>query len=247
MKARLLIGTALSVAGVIIAFFGVILAAGEWKLWILIVALVAGLSICDVGVQMHKHARRQLAMKSKSAGLSRQIEENMARARAGGAAVNAPAAAAAKVTSANQAYTPPPPKKGAESQVYSFRVAGLNHRIDALRAVARSNINYYYDAQDLLHMDLQNGARIYEYARELPAPLLLPEPENLYDPNAIAVYIGGHHVGYVPAPETGDVAPLLKQEHKTSAILSGGPWKQPTGKTVESGELSYVVNVNIYV
>jgi HIRAN domain-containing protein len=28
--------------------------------------------------------------------------------------------------------------------------------------------------------------------------LLLPEPENAYDPNAVAVHIGGRHVGYLP-------------------------------------------------
>ena len=31
-----------------------------------------------------------------------------------------------------------------------------------------------------------------------PSPNLIPEPENEYDPNAIRIEIGGHHVGYVP-------------------------------------------------
>lgn len=45
-----------------------------------------------------------------------------------------------------------------------------------------------------------------------PAPVLLcPEPWNPADPNAVAVMIGGYHVGYLPAHIAGAYAPVLLQ------------------------------------
>ena len=39
--------------------------------------------------------------------------------------------------------------------------------------------------------------------------VLRREPQNPHDPNAIAVDIWGHHVGYLPADEAVDYAPLM--------------------------------------
>ena len=82
MKARLIIGLILTYLGILIAFFGVLLAALNQKLWIVIVGVPLGIAMCDIGVYMHRYARRQTKMKSESADLSQQISDNMARARA---------------------------------------------------------------------------------------------------------------------------------------------------------------------
>lgn len=82
MKARLVIGTGLAVAGVLLAFLCVLLGALNEKLWIVIVGVLLGIVMCDVGVYLHRYARRQIKKEAKSADLAEQITENMAKARA---------------------------------------------------------------------------------------------------------------------------------------------------------------------
>lgn len=37
------------------------------------------------------------------------------------------------------------------------------------------------------------------------------EPDNRYDKNAVAVYIGGKHVGYIPKAENAELARMIDQ------------------------------------
>ncbi len=83
----------------------------------------------------------------------------------------------------------------------SLKVAGTSHRLKALQAKA-----------------FEPGNTI----------LLVPEPENPHDPNAIAVYDADHqlHVGYVPANECKRI--LRKIEKERFACLS--MWEVRKGK-----------------
>lgn len=42
---------------------------------------------------------------------------------------------------------------------------------------------------------------------------LVPEPDNIYDPDAIKVEDSGWHIGYVPAVETDEVHEIIKKDH----------------------------------
>lgn len=67
-------------------------------------------------------------------------------------------------------------------------VAGESYRADAVRAVQRAAA--------------QGGSL---------AAMLIPEPTNSYDPNAVAVFVLGRHVGYLPAHIAARVQPALSR------------------------------------
>ncbi|MDO4919895.1 HIRAN domain-containing protein [Kocuria sp.] len=50
--------------------------------------------------------------------------------------------------------------------------------------------------------------------------VLRREPQNPHDPNAIAVDIWGHHVGYLPADEAVDYAPLMDAHLQGMEVLA---------------------------
>jgi hypothetical protein len=69
---------------------------------------------------------------------------------------------------------------------------------------------------------------------------LVPEPDNPYDPNAIAVYIDGQKVGHLPRPAAQAFAPVGRQladQHQVgacSATITGG-WDRGDGDTGHFG------------
>ena len=57
---------------------------------------------------------------------------------------------------------------------------------------------------------------------------LVPEPDCKYDPNAVKVVIGGHHIGYIPKEKCLEVLELLSSGRieRTSYDLIGGRYKR---------------------
>lgn len=49
---------------------------------------------------------------------------------------------------------------------------------------------------------------------------LVRQPENPYDKNAVAVYDGGVHLGYVPAVDAVTIAKAMDQGLKVSAVVN---------------------------
>jgi len=70
--------------------------------------------------------------------------------------------------------------------------------------------------------------------------MIVPEPENKYDPNALAVWVSlkgeRYHVGYVPREIAAEIAPLLEGE-KVIATLRGivGGFTTYDGETASLG------------
>lgn len=154
----------------------------------------------------------------------------------------------AQPTAPSGRVTPPVVQQGRALPRYHFRVAGITYRMGALRAIARRCPEYHMTDTDLVHSyDGIEGQRFYEYLKDLPQSVtLVPEPQNPHDHNAIAVYIAGHHVGYVPADETASVAPLLRGPYHAAAELSGGQWKSVADDLVSRGETPINIYVDIY-
>lgn len=50
--------------------------------------------------------------------------------------------------------------------------------------------------------------------------ILVPEPDNVYDRNAIAAYHNDNKIGYICRAQTGIVSPYLKNEDKKAFIRS---------------------------
>jgi len=69
-----------------------------------------------------------------------------------------------------------------------------------------------------------SGARVGQSVRCAVTAVLVPEPQNAYDPNAIAVVINGHLVGYLDRQTAGQYAPGLNElmrSHGAHIGLSG--------------------------
>ena len=49
--------------------------------------------------------------------------------------------------------------------------------------------------------------------------VLVREPDNKFDPNAVMVWINGKHVGYIPSKDAAALAPFIEQ--------TGIPWQEP--------------------
>ncbi len=65
---------------------------------------------------------------------------------------------------------------------------------------------------------------------------LKPEPTNLYDSNAIAVYKGEHHIGYVPRTNNVEILKLITTG--PVACLVETAWPRGCGVSVESQDES---------
>lgn len=48
--------------------------------------------------------------------------------------------------------------------------------------------------------------------------LLVREPTNQHDPNAVAVYIGGKRIGYIPKKQNGVLSQFIDQQGRTETI-----------------------------
>lgn len=72
------------------------------------------------------------------------------------------------------------------------------------------------------------------------AVLIVPEPENPYDKNALAVYVAHgsnkHHVGYIPRELASEIAPHLEGESVLAEVceITGG-FQKLDGTTASFG------------
>ncbi len=76
---------------------------------------------------------------------------------------------------------------------------------------------------------------------------LIPEPQNEYDRNAIAVYLSNYKAGYVPSGINIDLLPIIKNSPLTTASVHGGNFKyiDKTGNIVLERR-NPVVEITIY-
>lgn len=85
---------------------------------------------------------------------------------------------------------------------YDFDIVGESHQIDALRALIAGA-----------------PAQMQAAGEILGVAVLWPEPENKYDPSAVAVYIDGSKVGYIAGDECGDMGELLDDCSASGRVL----------------------------
>jgi hypothetical protein len=129
-----------------------------------------------------------------------------------------------------------------------FNVVGTKYYGPALEAVVSniSPVSHVWQVSDaeLLHR-YPDGRRIYEhYFQEVPAQLV-PEPDNEYDKNAIAVYISGIKVGHVPADIARDNRNEILLNQHVTAKLSGGQYKDIGYGQVSMGSLPYFIDIRL--
>ena len=189
------------------------------------VSFLGGLVLIVAGAIVRQKLRLGFAEK-RNGKMREQLIEAMQRARTGAASQT-------------------PRQTQSRGGVYRFTVAGLFYRMDAVYAIAERNGAYWLADADLCCSDeAMPGRRIYEYRQELPDPVLMREPDNPHDPNAIAVYIKAWHVGYVPADLTAEVGGIMRGKYTATARLSGGRWKAvDDDDSVERGETRISIEI----
>lgn len=147
----------------------------------------------------------------------------------------------------------PKPTETVERVKYTFKVAGISFRTDAIEDMLKEDGDYY-ESKSYLRENYDDGDRIWQYLSEYRDDVaLVDEPENKYDPNAIRVEVGGVHIGYVKKGSTSRVRNLLKKDDVRVKIdIGGGPYKElyedEDGKIqIERGEIEFYAKLEITV
>ena len=108
----------------------------------------------------------------------------------------------------------------------TYRVTGIEHYKASILNLALENDDYAKTKRELID-DLLTEERIWKYNFYPSKVELIPEPDNLYDPNAIKVIVDNEHVGYI---KKGSCKHLLNviAEGRLGDIyctIGGGPYK----------------------
>lgn len=108
-------------------------------------------------------------------------------------------------------------------KVENHRIAGVSYRQDEIRSLGTINKEYQYTKPQLIKNGLIDK-NVYEYTFNPVSVLLVLEPENKHDPNAIKVIIDNIHVGYIKKGSCSHVKKLINSDSisSISAKISGG-------------------------
>lgn len=111
-----------------------------------------------------------------------------------------------------------PPRQPLEEQI---EVAGETHHIKDIKRVFR-------EAGTII---TARGSTLEELQC-----VFVPEPWNPHDPNAVAVLVGSHHVGYIPADLAEDYADSLRELASTGTLVTGEAriWAKAEGSMVRA-------------
>lgn len=121
--------------------------------------------------------------------------------------------------------TPQKPKV----DVRSYTVKGVfNHEEEIFHEMMIRNPKFDYTKSELVDcgaVDMNTYEWLPRDGMELD---LIPEPDCKYDPNAVKVVIGGHHIGYIPKEKCLEVLELLSSGRieRMSYDLIGGKYKR---------------------
>lgn len=88
--------------------------------------------------------------------------------------------------------------------------------------------------------------RFYQYYFNCDTTELIPEPNNVYDKNAIMVVVNGVKIGYIPAVKTAEVSEYLKIPCDYACNLTGGRYREVRPDlTVIDGSNPYSAGIKI--
>lgn len=103
---------------------------------------------------------------------------------------------------------------------------GMEHYMDKLMALAVEDLNYTCTKKEMRDFLIINR-RVYQYKFNPTSIDLVPEPENLYDRNAVKIVLNDLHVGYIRSSEAEGAADLFNSERvrRVQVSVQGGKYK----------------------
>lgn len=129
--------------------------------------------------------------------------------------------------------------KASKPKPIEFEVAGCFAYRDNITSLGTESYNWSKSDAKLMET---GKSRVYRYNFPKVAELV-PEPDNAYDRNAIAVYVDGVKVGHVPAELCGTVKKMLKMP--VSCHINGGDYKRIQSGKVDPMFCDYNITIRI--
>lgn len=107
-----------------------------------------------------------------------------------------------------------------------IHVRGESFYEESFNELRYKNYEYDYSKKEIIEEGL-DGHRIYQYDFDPVNVELIDEPDNPKDPNAIAVYVCGHQIGYIPHGSTAHIRNVREKYgiQRITAEMGGGKYK----------------------
>lgn len=140
------------------------------------------------------------------------------------------------------------PKQSTKKE--TIRVAGISFYTDAVESLGFENEEYHYNKRKIIDEYLEDE-KIWQYSFAPEQLEFVSEPENKYDPNAIAVYIDGKQIGYVEKELTAHIREIMENEKLVSATcdIVGGKYKMydSVEEEIVRGEINYGARITLEI
>ena len=131
-----------------------------------------------------------------------------------------------------------------DSNPIELLVAGTYYRKDNIASILNTN-RLYNSGDDIFIEKAKENKRIYKYNRRKTNAVLVPEPTNEHDHNAIKVVIDNVHVGYIPADQCIEIKKIMSKISNIIAEIYGGDYKYHSCNSVYKCEGSFYINLII--
>ena len=111
-------------------------------------------------------------------------------------------------------------------KTFKFKATGMQHYQDTFRKLMEKNDDFNLSKTKLLE-EYVEGDRIWQLTFPFSKIELISEPDNQYDPNAIAVYVDGEKAAYIKKDDCDKVHELITSADfaGVDGDISGGNYK----------------------
>lgn len=126
----------------------------------------------------------------------------------------------------NPSASSKPSQNSSDLVTERIHVRGESFYEESFNELRYKNYEYDYSKKEIIEEGL-DGHRIYQYEFDPVNVELIDEPDNPKDPNAIAVYVCGHQIGYVPHGSTAHIRNVREKYgiQRITAEMGGGKYK----------------------
>ena len=135
-------------------------------------------------------------------------------------------------------------KQAQKPKALSFDAVGMFAYESSFASIGSKRKDFDLSDSDFIakHGD---GRRVYQYSFRNLTCTLVPEPDNPYDSDAVAVYVNDKKVGHVPADMCTTVKNIIQSPCDIHAKVGGGATKKVVDECVIIDKFEYNVTVSI--